>query len=233
MPFAAVEERMSGMPANPLTIDVISDIVCPWCYIGKRRLEAALALVAEKGAMGEIAVRWHPFELNPDLPREGLDRRTYLETKFGGPERAAQIYERLRAAGATVGIPFALDRIARQPNTRDAHRLVGWAQARGDPEPLIERLFAAYFLEGRNPGERDVLATIAGEAGLDPAAARAMLDSDEGRDAVETAERRAQEIGIGGVPFFIFNGRVAVSGAQEPRILAQALAEAARAGAAT
>ena len=221
---------MSGVPAHPLTIDVISDIVCPWCYIGKRRLEAALALVAEKGAVGDIAVRWHPFELNPELPREGLDRRAYLEAKFGGPERAAQIYERLRAVGATVGIPFALDRIARQPNTRDAHRLVGWAQARGDAEPLIERLFAAYFLEGRNPGERGVLAAIAGEAAEDSAAARAMLESDEGHDEVETAERRAQEIGIGGVPFFIFNGRLAVSGAQESQVLAQAMAEAAKAG---
>lgn len=230
MRYTAVEERMPRSPALPLTIDVISDVVCPWCYIGKRRLEAALALVAEERAAGEVSVRWHPFELNPELPAAGLDRRAYLEAKFGGPERAAAIYERLRGAGATVGIPFALDRIARQPNTRDAHRLIAWAQARGNAEPLIEKLFAAYFLEGRNPGERDVLAAIAGEAGEDSAAARAMLESGEGRDEVEASERRAQEIGIGGVPFFIFNGRLAVSGAQEPRVLAQAMAEAAKAG---
>jgi predicted DsbA family dithiol-disulfide isomerase len=173
-------------------------------------------------------VRWHPFELNPDLPREGIDRRAYLDAKFGGAQRAAQIYERVRAAGASVGIPFAFERIARQPNTRDAHRLVAWTQGRGDAGALVERLFAAYFQDGRNPGDRDVLAAIAGEAGGDAAAARAMLDSDECEDTVRASERRALEIGIGGVPFFVFNGRVAVSGAQEPQTLASAITDAVR-----
>jgi predicted DsbA family dithiol-disulfide isomerase len=228
----AVEEHMTGSPARPLTIDVVSDVVCPWCFIGKRRLEAALALFASQGPSGEVSVRWHPFELNPELPSAGVDRRRYLEAKFGGPDRAAQIYERVRVAGETVGIRFALDRIARQPNTRDAHRLVAWAQARGDVGPLVERLFAAYFLEGRDPGDRGVLTALAEEAGQDAAAARAMLDSNEGRDAIEASERRAGEIGIGGVPFFIFNGRIAVSGAQEPRVLADAIAESAKTAAA-
>jgi predicted DsbA family dithiol-disulfide isomerase len=224
----AVEESMTGPVAPPLTIDVVSDIVCPWCFIGKRRLEAALAMVAAEEAVGEVSVRWHPFELNPDVPPAGLDRREYVEAKFGGPQRAAQIYERVRFAGDTVGIPFAFDRIARQPNTRDAHRLVAWARGSGAAELLVERLFAAYFLEGRNPGDRDVLAKIAGEAGHDADAARAMLASGEGRDAVEASERRAQEIGIGGVPFFIFNGRLAVSGAQDARVLADAIVESSR-----
>jgi predicted DsbA family dithiol-disulfide isomerase len=211
-----------------LTVDVVSDVVCPWCFIGKRRLEAALALVARDGVVQDAVVGWHPFELNPDLPREGIDRRAYLDAKFGGAQRAAQIYERVRAAGASVGIPFAFERIARQPNTRDAHRLVAWTQERGNAEALVERLFSAYFLEGRNPGDRDVLAAIADEAGADAATARAMLDSGEGEAAVRASERRALEIGVGGVPFFVFNGRVAVSGAQEPQTLASAIAEAVR-----
>ena len=219
---------MTAAPAAPLIIDVISDVVCPWCFIGKRRLEAALALAARDGAAPEVVVRWHPFELNPDLPHEGIDRRAYLDAKFGGAERATQIYDRVRAAGASVGIPFAFERIARQPNTRDAHRLVAWTQGRGDAGSLVERLFSAYFLDGRDPGDRAVLAAIAGEAGGDPAAAGAMLESDEGKDAVPASERRALEIGVGGVPFFIFNGRLAVSGAQEPQVLAQAIAESVR-----
>ena len=220
---------MTASPAPSLTVDVISDVVCPWCFIGKRRLEAALALVAAEGTAGEVAVRWHPFELNPDLPVPGIDRREYVQAKFGGPERATQIYERVRAAGASAGIPFAFERIARQPNTRDAHRLVTWAQNRGDAQQIVERLFVAFFIEGRNPGDRDVLAAIAGEAGHDAAAARAMLESNEGKEEIEASERRAHEIGVGGVPFFIFNDRLAVSGAQDARVLADAIAEAAKA----
>ena len=174
---------MSEAPAAPLTVDVVSDVVCPWCFIGKRRLEAALVLAARDGAARDPIVRWHPFELNPDLPREGIDRRAYLDAKFGGAQRAAEIYERVRAAGASVGIPFAFERIARQPNTRDAHRLVAWTQGRGNADALVERLFTGYFQDGRNPGDRDVLAAIAGEAGGDAAAARAMLDSDEGEQS--------------------------------------------------
>ena len=223
---------MTETPALKLMIDVISDVVCPWCYIGKRRLEAALALVAVEGSAREVAVRWHPFELNPDLPSAGIDRRDYLDMKFGGAERAVKIYKRVRAGGTSAGIPFAFERIARQPNTRDAHRLVAWAQSRGDAGPLVERLFAAYFLEGRDPGDRDVLAAIAGEASHDTAAARAMLESGEEMEAVEASERRARGIGIDGVPFFIFNGRLAVSGAQEARVLADAIAAASKAEAA-
>lgn len=214
--------------AKPLTIDVISDVVCPWCFIGKRRLEAALGLAAGAGTARESVVRWHPFELNPDLPTAGIERSAYLDAKFGGPDRATQIYDRVRAAGASAGIPFAFERIARQPNTRDAHRLVAWAQRRGDAGALVEHLFTAYFLEGRDPGDRRVLAAIAAEAGLDGVAAQAMLDSDEGADVVSASEARAHEIGIGGVPFFIFNGRIAVSGAQDARTLADAIAESVR-----
>jgi len=217
---------MTDPSTDRLTIDIISDVVCPWCYIGKRRLEAALAQLAAREPAVRPFVSWHPFQLNPDLPREGIDRRAYVEGKFGGPERAREVYERIREAGAEVGIAFAIDTIARQPNTRDAHRLVSWAQAQGDADVLVERLFRAYFLEGRFVGDQGVLATIAGEAGLDAAAARAYLATGQGEDAIVAMDRRVRELGVGGVPFFIFEGRVAVSGAQEPQALLDAIAEA-------
>ena len=215
--------------ADPFQIDVISDVVCPWCYIGQRRLAEALARLPAADAARSAAVRWHPFQLNPGLPQAGVSRKSYLEDKFGGPERAAQIYARVAAAGATVGIAFAFDRIEIQPNTLDTHRLIAWAQAQGDASGLVERLFRAYFIEGRAIGDRAVLAAIAGEAGFASAAALDMLDSDEGIDAIALMDKRARDIGVQGVPFFIFNQRVAVSGAQEPDALLQAIAQA-RAG---
>jgi predicted DsbA family dithiol-disulfide isomerase len=213
---------------NPLTVDVVSDVVCPWCYIGKRRLEAALAALRESDPDLPVQVRWHPFELNPELPAEGTDRRAYLEAKFGGPERAHAIYARVRAAGDTVGIPFDFDAIERQPNTLEAHRLIAWAQARreGDADALVEKLFRAYFLEGRYVGDREELVRIAVEAGFDPDDARAFLASDALRAETAAAEDRARQVGVSGVPFFIFNLKTAVSGAHEPATLLEAIAQA-------
>ena len=212
--------------ADEFEIDVISDVVCPWCYIGQRRLAEALSLLPDDDAARRATVRWHPFQLNPDLPPGGISRKAYVEGKFGGPERAAQIYARVAAAGATVGIPFAFERIERQPNTIDAHRLIAWAQVQRDANDLVERLHRANFIEGRFLGDHAVLAAIAGEAGFDAAAARAMLDSGEGTEAIMRMDQRAREIGVQGVPFFIFNQRVAVSGAQEPDALLDAIAQA-------
>lgn len=212
--------------SNSLSIDIISDVVCPWCYIGKRKLEATLAQRAD-GAP-RATTRWHAFQLNPDIPAGGVDRRTYLERKFGGPERARQIYARVKAAGDEVGIAFDFERIQRQPNTFDAHRLLAWAQdidlARADS--LVERLFSAYFIEGIDIGDRDALARLAGEAGFDAGAAHQWLVSDEGRAAVESEERRARALGVSGVPFFVFNQRLAVSGAQPPEVLLDAIEQA-------
>ena len=215
------------MHADPdaLTIDVVSDVVCPWCYIGKRHLEAALAGLPDAA---RAVVRWHPFELNPDLPAAGVDRRSYLEEKFGGPERAAAIYARVREAGARAGIAFDFDAIARQPNTRDAHRLIGWAQARGDADALVERLFRAYFLEGRFLGDRATLVALAAQAGFDAEAARAWLASGQGADEIGAAGARARSLGITGVPFFIFDGKVALSGAHPPETMREAIAQARR-----
>jgi predicted DsbA family dithiol-disulfide isomerase len=219
---AAADERV----ATPLFVDVVSDVVCPWCYIGKRKLETALARLraAEPGLAP--TVRWHPFELNPDLPVEGIPRAAYLEKKFGGKARSAAIYARVRAVGAEVGIAFDFDRIARQPNTRDAHRLIAWAQQRGDAGALVERLFRAYFIEGRWIGERNELAALAADSGLPGDEARAVLASDLYRAEVEAEYREAQEAGITGVPFFIFNSRTAVSGAHDPDVLLEAIAAA-------
>ena len=207
-----------------MTVDIVSDVVCPWCYIGKRRLEAALA----GRAAPPPRIRWHPFQLNPDIPAGGVDRRSYLEQKFGGPERAREIYARVEAAGREVGIPFAFDRIERQPNTVDAHRLIAWAQGEAPAvaDRLVERLFEAYFTEGADIGSLDVLVRLASESGCDEAAARVHLASDAGRDAVAAADARTKSMGIGGVPFFIFNGRLAVSGAQPAEVLRDALEQA-------
>jgi predicted DsbA family dithiol-disulfide isomerase len=208
---------------EPLSIDVVSDVVCPWCFIGKRHLEAALAGLPEAAG---ATVRWHPFELNPDLPAEGVDRKRYLEAKFGGPARAAEIYARVREAGVRAGLAFDFDAIARQPNTRDAHRLIAWAQSRGDAGPLVERLFRAYFLEGRFVGDRETLAALGAEAGCDGDAALAWLESGRGGDEIAAAEARVHALGISGVPFFIFDGKVGLSGAQPPETMRAAIAQA-------
>lgn len=215
-----------------LAVDVVADVVCPWCYIGKRKLEAALGELRSREPTLDIAVRWHPFQLNPDMPANGIPRSTYLAAKFGGSARAAQIYSRVRSVGAEVGIRFALERIALQPNTLKAHGLIAWAQRRGDLDAtgdLVERLFRAYFVEGRSIGDPDELVRIAAAAGFDPVVVRAQLESGEGGDAVAAEDREARDVGIQGVPFFIFNGSIAVSGAHDPPTLLDAIAAARRA----
>jgi len=216
----------SAAGASHLAVDVVSDVVCPWCYIGKRKLAQALSELRAREPGLEVAVRWHPFELNPDLPAEGIPRADYLEAKFGGGQRASEIYARVQAVGHSVGIAFDFQRIARQPNTRDAHRLIAWAQQAGDAEALVEHLFRAYFIEGRPLSDAGELAAIADEAGFPRDAAQALLASDRLRNEVGAEYREAQEAGITGVPFFIFNGRTAVSGAHDPPALLEAIAAA-------
>ncbi|HEY8623613.1 MAG TPA: DsbA family oxidoreductase [Casimicrobiaceae bacterium] len=214
---------------DAVAIDVVSDVVCPWCYIGKRKLEAALHELAARDPGAETSVRWHPFQLNPDLPPQGIPRRAYLDAKFGGETRAAEIYARVKAVGAEVGIAFDFDRIEIQPNTLAAHRLIAWVQEQADvglTSDLVERLFQAYFVQGRPIGEPDELARIASEAGLELAVAQAMLASTEGLAAVSAEDREARNVGINGVPFFIFNGSTALSGAHDPETLLEAIAAA-------
>ena len=214
---------------NDVVIDLVSDVVCPWCYIGKRKLETALAELRRRDPAAEPSVRWHPFQLNPDLPPQGIPRGDYLHVKFGGQTRAAEIYARVKAVGTEVGIAFDFDRIEIQPNTLAAHRLIAWAQEREDvglTSDLVERLFQAYFVQGRAIGEPHELAKIASEAGLDLAAAQAMLASTEHLAAVSAEDREARNVGINGVPFFIFNGSTALSGAHDPETLLEAIAAA-------
>ena len=195
-----------------MRIDIFSDVICPWCYIGKKRLEKALALRPP----AELAVQWRAFQLNPDMPAEGMDRKAYLEAKFGGPEAASRIYDNVRAAGAKENIPFAFERIPRTPNTVGAHRLIRFGQREGRQDETVSALFQAYFIDGRDIGDPATLARIAADAGLDEAAAARYLASDENLDQVLAEDAFARRLGIGGVPCFIFDGKYAVSGAQEP-----------------
>ena len=214
------------MTEATLTIDVVSDVVCPWCYIGKRKLEAALAL-PEAADLPPFEIRWHPFQLNPDLPDAGVSRKQYLEDKFGGAERAAAIYERVRAAGRAAGLDLHIDGITQQPNTLMAHALIAFAQqANADANDVTERVLKAYFIENRFIGSLDVLVEIAREAGLDAEAARAYMSDEAARNAVARADAQARSMGISGVPYFIFNQKVALSGAQDPQTLLQAMRQA-------
>ena len=206
-----------------LTIDVISDVVCPWCFIGKRRLEAALRELRAERPDVVPTIRWLPYFLNPDTPEEGEPYRPFLERKFGGPEKLAQLWAQIAAAGRTAGIEFAFERIEVRANTLRAHRLIHRAQRDGDAGALVERLFAAQFLQGENLGEAAVLARLAAECGEDEAAALAYLQSGEDAEAVRDEAARAQRLGISGVPFFILAGRYGVAGAQPPEVLLEAL----------
>ena len=202
-----------------LTIDVISDVICPWCFIGKRRLEKALD--------GRPAtVRWHPFQLNPDMPREGIDRKSYRIKKFGSWERSQELDAQVAAAGRGEGIAFNFDRMGRTPNTIDSHRIIWLAGERGVQDAVVEALFQAYFTDGRDLSDRATLAAIAAEAGLDRANVNELLAGDRGLDIVRAGEEKARSLGVSGVPFFVVDGRVALSGAQPPELFLQAFEQA-------
>ena len=207
-------------------IDVISDVVCPWCFIGKRNLESALDLWRAKHPDETPTVRWHPFQLNPHLPESGVPRKQYLENKFGGPERAKEIYARVITAGKRAGIDFAFDNIQVQPNTVDAHRLMHYAAEHGRQDEMAEVIFRRYFLEGADLTKKETLAQIAQQAGLDRDEVATYLASDTDRDLIEEQDRRARAIGVEGVPFFIINQRLALSGAQPPDVIVEAMEKA-------
>ena len=200
-----------------MRLDIYSDTICPWCFIGKRRLERALAARPQPG----LSIQWRAFQLNPGMPPEGMDRRYYLEAKFGGVERAGRIYEMVRAAGASEGIRFAFDKIARTPSTLDSHRLIRFAAAAERQASMLEAVFRAYFLDGRDIGSKEVLVDLAQESGVDAEAAARYLDSETDLETVLSEDRIARRLGITGVPCFVFNGRFALSGAQEPEALFQ------------
>lgn len=204
-------------PRQSFHVDVVSDVVCPWCYIGKRRLEKA---IAQAPAL-RVAVRWQPYQLDPHIPQAGLDRRAYMEGKFGSPEKLAAVHERLTAEGEKEGIGFRFDLIKRSPNTMDAHRLIGWAGPAGVQDALVEALFRGFFIEGRDIGDHAVLAEIATGCGMDGAAVKVRLATGEDADAVRQTVERVREAGVTGVPCFILADRLALPGAQDPETIAR------------
>jgi predicted DsbA family dithiol-disulfide isomerase len=204
-----------------IKLDIISDPVCPWCYIGKANLDRAL----ERHPDHPFGIEWHPFQLNPDMPPGGMDRREYLEAKFGGRENAARIYARIDAAAQAAGLAIDWSAIARIPNTLDAHRLIHWAGLEGRQTPVVAALFRAYWREGRDIGAREVLEDIAGAAGLDAAMIRRLLDSDADVEDIRARDAHARARGVTGVPTFIVANSHAVSGAQPPDLWEQVIAE--------
>lgn len=207
-----------------ITIDIVSDVVCPWCYLGKARLEKALAEVADEVA---VDINWRPYQLNPDYPPEGVDQQKALAEKLGGKANMDRAHETLTSLGKEVGIDFDFAAIKIGPNTMDAHRLLLWAHTEGREiqDKVVTALFKANFEEGKNVGDHAVLLDIAEKAGLDKEMIARLLASDADREMIVTEIDSAKQMGVNGVPFFIFEHQYAVSGAQTPDVLAGALRE--------
>ena len=197
-----------------MQIDIVSDVICPWCFIGKRRLERALALRPELPA----TLAWRAFQLNPEMPTDGISRELYLSAKFGGSRAAGRTCAAVCAAGRTEGIDFAFERIRRTPNTLRAHRLIRLAASEACADQVVEALFRAYFVEGLDIGDIETLAAIAARAGLDETEAHGYLAGEAGKNEVRAEEHRARRLGIHAVPCFVLDSGYAISGAQEPEI---------------
>ncbi|WP_158258264.1 DsbA family oxidoreductase [Rhodopila globiformis] len=205
-------------------IDIVSDAICPWCYIGKRQLERALAILGQEGL--RFSVHWNPFQLNPDMPREGCDRAEYRARKFGGPEQAAALDRRITEAAAAVGLGFRTDLMTRTPNTIDAHRLIWFAGQHGDQDAVMEAVFKACFIQGRDIGDAAVLADCAAEAGLPRHEAAAFLAGDLAAAEMRAADQAARQAGVNGVPSFFLDGYFLFSGAMPAETIAEALRRA-------
>ena len=207
-------------------LDVYSDVICPWCYIGKQHMQNALRLLEPQGL--RFAVEWRPFQLNPEMPPAGVPRDEYRRAKFGSLERSRELDQQVAAAAEAAGITIRHDRMQRTPNTLDAHRLIRWAGERGRQDPLVDRLFEAYFVEGRDIGDRAVLAAEAEAAGLDRAEAASYLAGDDGRAEVQAEGAAVRRAGLSGVPTFVLDRHVLFSGAVPADSFAEALAKAHR-----
>ena len=209
-----------GIPVG-LRIDIVSDAICPWCYIGKRQLERALAMLAAEGL--RFSVHWNPFQLNPDMPREGRDRTAYRAWKFGSAERARELDERVAEAAAGVGLRFRTDLMLRTPNTLDAHRLIWLAGREGVQDAAMEAVFAAYFTRGADIGDAEVLADCAAEAGMARAAVAEFLAGEVAAAEMLAADQAAREAEVNGVPSFFLDGYNLYSGAVPAETMAEAL----------
>lgn len=199
-------------------LDIISDPICPWCYIGKAQLDRAIAQTAaetaSEGGAGPFDTNWRIFQLNPDMPAEGMDRRRYLEAKFGGPEPAREIYVRVEAAAADAGIEIHFDRIARTPNTMDAHRLIRWSRTTGNQSALVDVMFRRYFAEGADISDHAVLLDAAETVGMERAVVARLLAGDADLELLRQEEDAARRMGVSGVPCFVVGGRYVLQGAQ-------------------
>lgn len=210
-----------------ISIDVISDVVCPWCFIGQKRLDKAIAAASEVA----VEVRWRPYQLDPTIPPEGKDRKAYMLAKFGSEERLREVHGRVKEAGEAEDIAFDFGAIKMSPNTLDAHRVIRWAATEGGDvqNRVARRLFQLYFEEGANIGDRTVLIAAARDAGMDAAVVETLLAGDADREAVETEIATAARMGVSGVPCFLIEGKYAVMGAQDPETLADAIRQVAAA----
>ena len=202
-------------------LDIFSDPVCPWCYIGKANLDRALEAAPEH----PFQIEWHPFQLNPGMPAEGVDRAEYLEAKFGGKAKAVEIYARVEQAAREAGLTIDFSTIRRMPNTLNAHRLIHWAGLEGRQTAIVSALFRAYWREGRDIGQTATLVDIAEAAGMDRALTERLLATDEDSDALKARDIHARERGVTGVPCFIIGNQYVVSGAQPPQVWADVIAE--------
>lgn len=202
-----------------MQLDVIFDTVCPWCYIGKRRLERAIAMRPN----AKIKINWRPFMLNPDIPDDGIDRTAYLIKKFGSETRIRRVYGAIDEAGHSVEIKFAFERIQRTPSSVSSHRLIRYAAHFVNVAPMVEQLFESYFVDGIDIGDTNVLVDIGVSYGLEPASLRAYLESDADVAAIYEENARAHRLGVNGVPAFAFEGSMVISGAQEPEVLVRVL----------
>lgn len=202
-------------------LDIMSDPICPWCYIGKAHLDRALAAAPDH----PFIIEWHPFQLNPDMPPEGMDRRAYLEGKFGGKDGAAKAYAPVVEHAEAAGLNIDFEGMQRTPNTLDAHRLIHWAGIEGRQTAAVSALFKAYFVEARDIGDHEVLADIADSVGMDASVVARLLASDADRDDIVARDTHSRGMGINSVPTFIVDGRHAVPGAQPPELWAKVIAE--------
>lgn len=206
-----------------LAVDVISDVICPWCYIGKRRLKKAIDAFDDQH---DVQVRWHPFQLNPTMPKKGISRREYRTRKFGSWERSAELDANVMAVGQADGLQFAFDKMERTPNTVGVHRLIWFAAEHGRQDVVVEALFRAYFSEGRDIGSQRTLIELASESGLDRQAMETMLSSDLGKDAIAMGQELSQQQNVTSVPFFIVNNAITLAGAQASETLVDAFNQA-------
>lgn len=206
-----------------LKIEIVSDLVCPWCFIGKRRLETAVAIIRETKPDFAYETHWQPFFLNPDTPPEGEPYLPFLEKKFGGSAPVEALFAHARQAGKIYGLEYAFEKISRRANTLQAHRLIYWAQQQGNADKLVERLFSAQFQRGEAIGDLAVLTAIASECGYNPEAVGDFLNSTASTVAVQTKAQQIRQMGIHMVPTFILNSDQVIVGAEDPRILAEAM----------